>query len=203
MAKWLSRADIGDSVDAHRHPNSQSKLEDNRQTAPSNIEWWLARQPALRRSFLLSFPFSFSKLGYILTKRDGLGADRARTSMREDNPDASGPANQNYFFWPMVFNNIQLSFLVRRFPKGCQDISSPALNGGLRRSGEVSRSPNASHFQRLLAHGLVENPCGAGVLMLCCVYPNHGHMSFQFPNHGMAFLVQTLSGAFSCNACAT
>lgn len=116
---------------------------------------------------------------------------------------ATGRSTKTIFSGRWFFNNIQLFFLVRRFPKGCQDISSPALNGGLRRSGEVSRSPNASHFQRLLAHRLVENPCGAGVLMLYRVDPNHGHMSFQFPNHGMAFLVQTLSGAFSRNSCAT
>jgi hypothetical protein len=42
----------------------------NRQAALSNIEWWLA-QPALRRSFLLSFRIFSASYVIFLTKRDG------------------------------------------------------------------------------------------------------------------------------------
>ena len=111
--------------------------------------------------------------------------------------------HQNYFLWPVVFNNIQLFFLVRRFPKGCQDISSPALNGGLRRSGEVSRSPNASTLSDCAHSQACRTSSAAQACVVTLRASNHVQVLFQCPNHGMAFLVQTLSGAFSCSSCAT
>lgn len=90
MAKWLSRADIGNSIDAHQSEFSIKALEGNRQTAASNIEYWLAptRSPAF--IFLLSFRILFSTLSCILAKRDGLRGASARARTREDNTDAGG-----------------------------------------------------------------------------------------------------------------